>query len=280
MSRIASERQPVVPVCVVALTTRERARTMLRQVFPRRSASLHLVRTRRDMAAAFRRHLVDAALVDFATPTEEAIAAIDLARDFPSAPFIGLSPLRPSDTSLLARAVAADFSEVIIEQVDDAVLRVLVERQGFTRRFAAALAEPPESLRMESPLQRRAWSILVGFAGRPVLTEDIAVALGVSREHLSRAFATHGAPNMKRVIDLVRLIAAAELAKNPGYDIGDVADVLGFASSSHLSTAAIRIAGTRPTSLARLRAVDLIERFARDRSRSRGPSARPVTRRP
>jgi AraC-like DNA-binding protein len=67
----------------------------------------------------------------------------------------------------------------------------------------------------------------------------------------------------------VRLLAAAELAKNPGYDVADVAAVLGFASPSHLSTAARRITGARPVSLARLRAVDLVRRFAQGRERSR-----------
>ena len=65
------------------------------------------------------------------------------------------------------------------------------------------------------------------------------------------------------------LMAAAELAKNPGYDVADVARVLEYASSSHLSTTSQRIAGTRPASLARLRAVDLIERFLKGRARSR-----------
>jgi len=87
---------------------------------------------------------------------------------------------------------------------------------------------------------------------------------------LSRAFASGNAPNVKRVIDLVRLVAAAELAKNPGYDIRDVAVVLRFASASHLSTTAQRVVGMRPTSLARLRAIDLVERFIMGRGKSRG----------
>ena len=46
---------------------------------------------------------------------------------------------------------------------------------------------------------------------RLVLARTIAQSLDVTREHLSRSFAASGAPNLKRVIDLVRLIAAAEL---------------------------------------------------------------------
>jgi AraC-like DNA-binding protein len=67
----------------------------------------------------------------------------------------------------------------------------------------------------------------------------------------------------------VRLFAAAELAKNPGYDLADVARVLDFASPSHLTSTAQRILGVKSVSLTRLRAHDLIERFRQGRARSR-----------
>lgn len=257
------------PLTIVLYATRDRSRTLARQAFPRRHVQLLSVRSARDLAATFRRRLVDAALVDLGAPSEDLHAALALAREFPSAPFVALTPLRPSDSSLVARAAAQDFADVAVEGVDDGILRPLVESRAFTRRFAEALAAPPEPLKLSSPMQLQAWRVLVSHGGRPVLTETIAAAVGVTREHLSRAFSQGEGPNIKRVIDLVRLVAAAELSKNPGFDVGDVANVLGFASSSHLSTTATRIAGTRPTSLARLRAIDLIERFAKDRGRSR-----------
>jgi AraC-like DNA-binding protein len=132
------------------------------------------------------------------------------------------------------------------------------------------LGEPPQPLGLDAPIQRAAWRCIVAWSGRPVRTQLLADAIGVTREHLSRSFAAEGAPNLKRVIDLVRLIAAAELAKNPGYDVRDVAAVLDFASSSHLSSTAQRVVGMKPASLARLRAVDLVERFTRGHARSRG----------
>ena len=259
-----------VPATVVLLSTRERARTLVRQAFPRRRTHLVLARGLRDFAAAFHKQLVDVALVDLGAPTDDTSGAIELAREYPSAPFVGLTPLRPTDASLVARCAASEFADIAVESVDDAVLRDLVLPLGFTARFAEALREPPASLGLDTPLRQQAWRALVAHGGRPVLTESLAGALGITREHLSRAFsAGEHAPNIKRVIDLVRLLAAAELSKNPGYDVADVARVLGFASSSHLSTTAQRIVGTRPTSLARLRAVDLVERFGQGRSRSR-----------
>lgn len=272
MTRDAISAEQLCPLTVLVLATRQRARTMARQAFPRRRTHLVLARNLRDFTAAFHTQLVDAALVDLGAPNDDTPRAIDLAREYPSTPFVGLTPLRATDASVIARCSANDFAELAVESVDDAALRSLVLPLSFTWRFAEALRDPPPQLHIDTPLRQQAWRVLVGHGGRPVLTDTLAAALRMTREHLSRAFAAANAPNIKRVIDLVRLLAAAELAKNPGYDVGDVARVLGFASSSHLSTTSLRIIGTRPTSLARLRAIDLFERFGQGRSRSRRPN--------
>jgi AraC-like DNA-binding protein len=230
---------------------------------------LTLTRTAQDLERHFRGTLVDAAIVDVAAPNEDTWRAVELAREFPSAPFFVLTPFRPTDAPVIARAVGCDVADVIAESIDDAGLRDLVLPRTFTLRFAAALHDAPASLRIAGTLHQETWRFLVGYGGRSIRTDTIAAALGVTREHLSRAFSAHGVANLKRIIDLVRLIAAAELAKNSGYDVADVARVLEYASSSHLSTTAQRIAGTKPASLARLRAVDIVERFVRGRTRSR-----------
>lgn len=268
--RALPPRGSVPPPVVVLYAARERARTVARAAFPRRRARLLLAKTPDELEHAFRTSLVDATIIDLAGSSEETWRAARLAREFPSVPFFGLTTLRASESPALAQCAALDFADVLVESVDDTVLRHLVLRQAFSTRFAAALYDPPEALALSTPLQQQAWRCIVGWAGRPVRTQLLADALKVTREHLSRTFAAEGAPNLKRVIDLVRLIAAAELAKNPGYDVRDIAEVLDFASSSHLSSTAQRIVGTKPTSLARLRAVDLVERFTRGHGRSRG----------
>jgi AraC-like DNA-binding protein len=267
----ASPVRAAAPLPLVVLhTTRERARALMRSAFPRRRARLILTRSPEELDAAFRSALVDAAIVDLAAAQAETWRAAALAREFPSIPFYGLTALRPAEAPALAQCVALDFADVLVESVDEGIYRDLVLRRAFSTRFAAALHDPPAALALDTPLQRSAWRQIVCWGGRPVRTQALADALGVTREHLSRTFAADGAPNLKRVIDLVRLIAAAELSKNPGYDIRDVAEVLGFASSSHLSSTAQRIVGTRPASLSRLRAVDLVERFTKGHGRSRG----------
>ena len=259
----------IVPSTIVAFAPRERVRAMVKAALPRRRARLVLARSADDFESVFRKELVDAALVDLGTAHEDTWTVAALARDFPSAPFFGISTLLAGEGPAVARSMELEFADVLVEGVDEPCLRDLVSGRGFSARFANALSVPPGALALSTTVQLRAWEYIVAHAGRRVSTVALAKRLGVTREHLSRTFAANGAPNLKRVIDLVRLLAAAELSKNPGYDIRDVAAVLDFASSSHLSSTAQRVVGTRPASLARLRSVDLIMRFTRGHGRSR-----------
>lgn len=259
----------VVLTSIAAFVPREKTRAALRAALPRRRCRVQFARTAADFAETFKKELVDAAIVDIGSPHDEMWAAAAQAREFPSSPFFALTSLRAADGPSVAQCVEMDFADVLIEGVDDSCARDIVARRGFSARFAEALKTPPEVLALNAPVQQKAWEYIVAHAGRRVRTLHLAKRLGVTREHLSRTFSADGAPNLKRVIDLVRLLAAAELAKNPGYDIRDVAGILDFASSSHLSSTAQRVVGTKPASLARLRTVDLIQRFTRGHGRSR-----------
>lgn len=265
---MTSQSESTMPTLLVHLE-RERARALVRTAFPRRRWKIISAKTSDEVESVFRRVLVDAALIDLGAPDDNTWKSAAFAAEFPSAPFFGLMPLRPSDTPALARCAGLGFVDVIVDGIDDNAARDLVLPHAFSTRFREALADPPHALGLTTQLQRTAWDVIIAHSGRPVTTGDLAKTIGLSREHLSRNFARPGAPNLKRVIDLVRLIAAAELAKNPGHDIRDIARILDFASSSHLAVTAQRIFGTRPASLARLRTTDLIDRFAQGRTRSR-----------
>lgn len=255
---------------VLAYTQRDKGRDLLRRAFTRRRSRLVIVKTRGAAVTALRSSLVDAVVVDVSSPTDDTWGVAVLARELPSIPFFALAAPRPADAGVLGKCASLDFADLLAEGVDDAALRELVVRHAFSVRFATALRDAHLALGLEAPLQERAWEFIVSSGGRPVRTGAVAAALGVTREHLSRSFAADGAPNLKRVIDLVRLVAAAELAKNPGYDLADVAAVLGFASPTHLASTSQRVAGVRAASLTRLRTQDLLLRFRQGRSRSSG----------
>ncbi len=241
---------------------------MVRTAFPRRRAHVLAVKTMADVEAHLTRQLVDAVIVDGGAG-EEAMRTLARAEEFPSVAFVLITAMLPADAPVIARAAECGATNLLIEGVDDTVARELLLRRAFSHRFERALAVPPPMLHLETSLQIAVWQSVVKRAGRPVRTDQLARELGVSREHLSRSFAVGQSPTLKRVIDLVRLFAAAELAKNAGYDIRDVAQVLGFASSSHLSSTTQRLVGARASSLTRLRAVDLLERFQRHQSGDR-----------
>lgn len=241
---------------------------MVRGAFPRRRAQTLLMKTSADVEAALARQLVDAVIVDGGAG-EEASRTLARAEEYASVPFILVSAALPADAPMVARAAEQGAAEMLVEGVDDSAAREIVMRLAFSTRFERALAVPPRVLGLETPLQRAVWHSIVRRAGRPIRTEQLAREHDVSREHLSRSFATGRAPTLKRIIDLVRLLAAAELAKNAGYDVRNVADVLGFASSSHLSSTVQRLVGAKASSLARLRAVDLLERFQRTNAEER-----------
>ncbi len=248
-------------LCILTLLKRERTRAQIRTAFPRRRAHLISLKSMADLEPQLIKQLVDAVIID-AGAGDDAVKMLARAEEFQSVPFILMTSLLPADAPLVAKAVEHGITDILIDGVDSAVTRELVTRRAFSTRFEDALSEPPPSLHLETPLQIAVWRSVVRRAGRPVRTDELATELGVSREHLSRSFAVGQAPTLKRVIDLVRVLAAAELAKNAGYDVRDVAEVLGFASSSHLSSTTQRLVGARASSLTRLRAVDLLRRFS------------------
>jgi AraC-like DNA-binding protein len=158
---------------------------------------------------------------------------------------------------------------VLLEGVDNAVAGEWIAARTAQRARRAALADAPRLLRLTEPIQVAAWEEVLRRAALPLQTAQLAQTLRVTREHLSRQFAAGGAPNLKRVIDLARLACAADLLGNPGYTIGAVARILGYASPSHLAGAARRVAGVGTRDLRALGPRGVLLRFLRGRTRSR-----------
>jgi AraC-like DNA-binding protein len=258
---------------VIAYAPRERTRAWVKSVAGKRLGRLALVRTVREFSDIFRNELVDAALVDIgAVDGSEQAAAFAL--EYPSVAFLGITSFRAADGPAVARCAELDFADVLVEGVDEGAVRDLVARHGYSARFAAALDSPPAPLSLTSALHLAAWRFMVASGGRPIRTSALASALGLTREHLSRSFGSGGTPTLKRLIDLVRLLSATELAKNPGYDVADIARVLKFSSSAHLSLTVQRLIGRRASSLAAMRGVDVIERFIKEQMTTGTPTPR------
>jgi AraC-like DNA-binding protein len=171
--------------------------------------------------------------------------------------------------ALVALTEQIGLAAVIVEGVDDAVAGDLVRRHALSAARVRALADAPRLLRLREPLQTGVWRRLVLAAGPGCTTDELADALGMSREHLSRQFAAGGAPNLKRVIDLVRMVSAAQLLGNPGYDLRTTAALLGFGTVSHLNAMSRRIAGVPAGGLRGMAPMGVVAAFRRAAMRSR-----------
>jgi AraC-like DNA-binding protein len=249
------------------------ARAAIRRALPR--GGRVRVKSYRSPAAlerVFATALADAIVVDPRMP-----GALDVLRGcrttFPGVPRFAYAPFRPDEAELLVACVRGAAAHPIVEGVEDAVLAELILPRTASAARLASLAAAPRLLRLLDPLQEAAWGEVMRRVGGPLRTTDIAAALEVSREHLSRQFGAGGAPNLKRVIDLARAVTAADLLANPGYTVRTVARILGFASASHLSGAARRVAGVTARGLSGLGPSGVLSAFLRGRMRSRSWAA-------
>jgi len=244
------------------------ARAALRRGLPRGRVALASCRGEAALERVVSTRLVDAVIVDPRLPGAAA-CLVRLRERFPGVPRFAYAAFRPDDAELLVRCVHDADAHPIVEGVEDLVAWDLVLPRTASAARTAALADAPRILRLVDDLQIRAWGEVVrGLAGA-MRTAGIARSLGVSREHLSRQFGAGGAPNLKRVIDLARTATAADLLANPGYSVRAVAGILGFASASHLASAARRIAGVTAARLPALGPRGVLAAFVRGRTRSR-----------
>lgn len=253
---------PVVPV----FHPRRDARRAVQRGYPRGAGSVRLCRSVQAVERLLDQRLVDAVVLDVRSCVEAALA---LAKRFPRIPMYALTAVRPDDGSLLASCQRAGFAGVLVEGVDNAVAGEWIAARTAQVARRAALADAPRLLRLTERLQLAAWEEVLRRAGAPTQTGQVALALRVTREHLSRQFGAGGAPNLKRVIDLARAACAADLLGNPGYTIRTVVRILGYASPSHLAGAARRVAGATPQELRELGPRGVLVRFLRGRTRSR-----------
>jgi len=239
----------------------------LRRSLPRGSAPVLPCRSAAGLERAIERRLLEAIVLGVGAARHLDLGA--LRSRYPRIPVIAYGIFRSDDAELIQAWHRLDLAGVAVEGVDDPVVGDLVMRQSISERRRAALAGAPRLLRLTEPLQLKTWDLLIGGAGRTPRTATIARRLGVSREHLSRQFGAGGAPNLKRVTDLLTVLAALHLLGNPGYSPAAVARLLGFSTPSHLRLVIRRVTGIRMDEARGLSERELLTRFVRGSARSR-----------
>src|SRR5439155_1297607 len=232
---------PLVPV----FHPRREARRAVRQGYPRGAGVVRSCRSLAGVERLLHSRLVDAVVLDV-----KAAPALGLPARFPRIPMYVLSAFRPDDGALLAACHAAGFAGLLVEGVDNAIAGEWVAAHTAQVARRDALTDAPKLLRLTDRLQLAAWDEVLRRVAAPTRTGQIAHALRVTREHLSRE-------------------GAADLLANPGYTVGVVVRILGYGSASRLASAARRVAGATPQELRELGPRGVLGRFLKGRTRSR-----------
>ncbi|MGH7561572.1 MAG: helix-turn-helix domain-containing protein [Gemmatimonadales bacterium] len=246
---------------IAAVLDSRSALAALRRSLPRGTGPVVTYRSWAGLCRGLLDRLMDAIVIGSRASRKLDLAA--LRTRFPGIPLVVYGAIRPEDAAQLLAWHRLGVAMVLVEGVDDAMVSDLVLRTGASTARRAFLAQTPRQLRLTEPVQLRAWDRLVAAPGRPPRTSALARDLGLSREHLSRQFGAGGAPNLKRVSDLLTVLSALDLLENPGYQPAAVARLLGFATPSHLRATVRRVAGVPFEEARGLRSGEVVKRFVR-----------------
>ncbi len=250
-------------VAIAALLERRPTIAALRRALPRADWRLFIARSPAHLATLLHRHRLEAIIIGHDAARGVVLDA--LRRDYPGMPLILYLTVRSDDAELLRRAHRERVAAIAVEGLDEPVLPRLVKRHSLTARRVADLLPLAERLDLTDELQRRAWSLILTAAPRGLDTASLARQLDVRRETLSRRFGAGAAPSLKRAIDAVRLVVAAQLLGNPGYRVADAARLLGFSSVSLLQQTARRTFGVSARAVATLDNERIAARLLGDR---------------
>lgn len=231
---------------LLVCTTRERPRQLLTRAFPRGRAQVHLVREADGIASALRTMLVDAIIVDLLPGPAAATGwrSIEQAVLHAPIPTVALLAPRALDATLVDRLHTAGVGTVLIDGVDDAMLRGLLHPVLLTTRFV----QRADVLLTAYDLGATAdavWHTAVSHAGALRSVAAVARQLGMSREHLARLLRASGAPSPRQLLELVRLLVV-QTQLHAGVPVALAAARLGYSSVSHLARVARAASGVTP----------------------------------
>lgn len=253
---------------IAALVDSRDAVSYLRRSLPKAGPNVVSCRSVAGLERLFASRVVDAVVL---SPRhrlwQEARSLVQ--NDYPAVAVVVYASFRPDDGELLLKCHREGVAAAAVFGVDDPVVGEMVLRVSLSERRRAALAHAPRMLNLLEPLQVSVWDVVVRDADGPLQTEALARQFGISREHLSRQFAAGGAPNLKRAVDLARIVCAAQLLRNPGYTQANVSRLLPFSSASHLGRTARRVAGVSAAGLIDLEPGEILTRFVQGKTRSR-----------
>jgi AraC family transcriptional regulator len=117
----------------------------------------------------------------------------------------------------------------------------LMQNYGFRRAAAATL-----DARLPNHVLRRATEFMLSNLAVNIHLEDVAQAAGLSRFHFAHLFKNTTGMGPHRYLTLARVERAKELLRGTETELSALAQHLGFADQSHMTTVFKRFTGTTP----------------------------------
>lgn len=226
---------------VAALLDRRPALLALRRALPRSTTPVRTARTSAHLEALLHEEPVDAVILGAEAARSPVLDA--LRADYASLPIVLYATLRSDEAPLLQRVARHRVAAVLVEGLDEPVMGRQLALVGLTARRVERLLPLGARAGLVDPLQQRAWRAVVERAPDGLDGAGVAKLVGVGRATLARRFGAGAAPPLKRAIDLVRLVAAAQLLGSRALRVADVARLLGFSSPSLLHRTSRRLFG-------------------------------------
>jgi AraC-like DNA-binding protein len=188
---------------------------------------------------------VDAVIVGLHNERGESLApaAQSIRRRFPFVTVLFYLSLVGSDVrEALALASSIPPNGVIIRGIDDLSLTIMqavlgTRETGATNQIVALIG------RIAAPGLGDTLSFMARHAARPLHVADVAHFAGVSRRTLFNRFRRAGLPTVARCIHWLRILHAAARLDAPNVTVEQIADQLGFPSSSTLRHLIKRLTG-------------------------------------
>ena len=230
-----------------------------------------MVRDAEGIAATLATTLVDAIVVDLLPGSAAQLGwrAIEHAVSHAPVPAVAFVATRSLDPALLDRVHAFGVATILVDGVDDAMLRGLLQPVLLATQFMQR-ADVLLTAHQLGATAEAVWRTGVSHAGRLTSVSAVAKQLGMSREHLARSLRAAGAPGPKQLLELVRLLVV-QSQLSAGVPVALAAVRLGYSSVSHLARSAKAATGLTPRGWGGLTPEALIGLAV---GRARAPSSR------
>jgi AraC-like DNA-binding protein len=219
-----------------------------------RGHRLHPAEGWTELAKILREEVVDLLIADPAADGGVKVAELQqLIRQFPSVPVVVYTALSPATMKAVVQLAKAGVEHVVLNRFDDEPRRFrdLIEGvpgHALADQMLRQLAEPLAGL----PIQvGRAVEQLFRSPGRFRSTDDLAAAAGMNKRTLYRNLEPVGLFSPRLLVVAARLLRVYAHLRDPGRQIKEIADKVGYHSPWQLTQQMREVTGHTPRTVRR-----------------------------